>query len=290
MNVNAQAYCTMLKDLVRDDDPLVILSQTPSRIQTLIVRADTKSLSHKPSPGKWSIREILAHLADSELVFAYRLRTIFALDGAHLQAFDPDQWASTFDYGSCDAHTSAELFSALRMGTVRMLRTVDPTLLDNTGTHAEWGTETARSLVRLEAGHDRNHVAQIERILASVGTLPAFVPSEPKPEIPLDAANRVDLRVGTIIDIVEVAGASRLMKLTVDFGTETRTVIAGIRDERGDPRVLVGRQALFYYNLPKKTIRGQVSEAMLCDVGYADGILPGLLEPEWPVPNGTRAG
>jgi tRNA-binding protein len=80
------------------------------------------------------------------------------------------------------------------------------------------------------------------------------------------------------------------MKLTVDFGDETRTVVAGIRQERSDPRVLIGRQALFYYNLPKKKIRGHLSEAMLCDVGYADGILPALLEPERPVPNGTRAG
>ena len=70
----------------------------------------------------------------------------------------------------------------------------------------------------------------------------------------------------------------------------TRTVIAGIRGERSDPGVLVGRQALFYYNLPHRKIRGHVSEAMLCDVGHADGIIPALLEPEWPVPNGTRAG
>ena len=290
MSVDVQKYCTMLRDLVGDDDPIVILSQTPTRIRNLIALADAQALSHKPDPAKWSIAQIVAHLADSELVFGYRLRTIFAVDGAGLQAFDPDRWASRFDYGSCDARESAELFRALRAGTLRMLRRVDPALLDNTGTHEEWGSETARSLVRLEAGHDRNHTAQIERILSDVGAAPAFVPSEPRPEIPLDAVDTVDLRVGTIIEIAEVAGANRLMKLTVDFGTVRRTVIAGIREERGDPQALIGRQALFYYNLPRKNIRGQVSEAMLCDVGYADGILPALLQPEWPVPNGTRAG
>jgi tRNA-binding protein len=163
-------------------------------------------------------------------------------------------------------------------------------LLDNAGTHEEWGTETARSLVRLEAGHDRSHLAQIERLLARDGGPPAFVPSAQKPEVPVDVAERVDLRVGTIVDIVEVPEADRLMKLRVDFGAETRTVIAGIRGERSDPRVLIGRQALFYYNLPRKKIRGQVSEAMLCDAGYADGIVPALLEPERAIPNGTRAG
>ena len=98
------------------------------------------------------------------------------------------------------------------------------------------------------------------------------------------------MRIGTILEVVPIENADRLMNLTVDFGSEQRTVVAGIRGERADPRVLVGRQALFYYNVPRRTIRGHVSEAMLCDVGHADGILPALLEPEWPVPNGTRAG
>jgi tRNA-binding protein len=118
----------------------------------------------------------------------------------------------------------------------------------------------------------------------------AFTPSVQKLEVPVTVAEQVDLRIGTIVEITPVPDADRLMKLTVDFGSERRTVIAGIRKERSDPTVLVGRQALFYYNLPKKKIRGQLSEAMLCDVGYADGITPALLQPEWPVPNGTRAG
>ena len=80
------------------------------------------------------------------------------------------------------------------------------------------------------------------------------------------------------------------MRLTVDFGSGTRQVIAGVRQERRHPQALVGRQALFFYNLPPRRIRGEESQAMLCDVGYADGLLPALLEPEWPVPNGARAG
>ncbi len=118
----------------------------------------------------------------------------------------------------------------------------------------------------------------------------AFTPRPQKPEVSQEAAEAIDLRIGTIVGVAEVANADRLVKLTVDFGRETRTVIAGIRQERPDVHVLVGRQALFYYNLPKKNIRGHLSEAMLCDVGFADGILPALLQPERPVPNGTRAG
>ncbi len=290
MDTNAHAYCTTLKDLVGDADPLDILSRTPSRIRTLISGVSAAALSRQPSPGKWSVTEIIAHLADAELVFGYRLRMVLTAPGVRLEAFDPDRFASTFDYTSCEAHTSAELFMSARTGTLGMLRRVAPALMDNAGTHEEWGTETARSLVHLEAGHDKSHLAQIERLLAEADVRPAFVPSAQKPEVSVDVAERLDLRIGTIVDIVEVPEADRLMKLSVDFGADTRTVIAGIRDERRDPRVLIGRQALFYYNLPRKKIRGQVSEAMLCDVGYADGIVPALLGPEWPIPNGTRAG
>jgi tRNA-binding protein len=290
MDANVQTYCTTLKDLVGEEEPLDILSRTPVRIRTLISGVGAAALSSQPSPGKWSVTEIIAHLADAELVFGYRLRMMFTAPGVRLQAFDPDRFASTFDYASCEAHTSAELFASLRTGTLGMLRRVAPALMNNAGTHEEWGAETVRSLVRLEAGHDKNHLVQIERLLTQVGVTPAFIPSAQQPEIPLDVAERLDLRIGTIVDIVEVPETDRLMKLSVDFGADTRTVIAGIRDERRDPRVLIGRQALFYYNLPRKRIRGQVSEAMLCDVGYTDGIVPALLEPEWPVPNGTRAG
>jgi tRNA-binding protein len=171
-----------------------------------------------------------------------------------------------------------------------MLRQVAPPFIDNTGAHDEWGTETARTIIRLEAGHDRNHLAQIERILDSSGGRPVFHPAGQKAEIPMAIADKVDLRIGTIVDLDPIPGADRLVRLTVDFGTDRRTVVAGMRAERRDPRVLVGRQALFYYNVPGKTIRGHLSEAMLCDVGHADGIKPALLEPEWPVPNGTRAG
>jgi tRNA-binding protein len=98
------------------------------------------------------------------------------------------------------------------------------------------------------------------------------------------------VRVGTIRAAAPVAGADRLAVLTVDFGDRTRSIVAGIRTERPSLAAVVGVQALFVVNLPPKTIRGQLSEGMLFDVGFADGLRPAFARPEWPVPDGARAG
>jgi tRNA-binding protein len=290
MTSDSQPYTSRLLSLVSDDDPLEILSSTPSGLSRLVAGVDADVRALKADPSHWSINEIAAHLADAELVAGYRLRMIATSSGAPLQAFDQDRWASTFDYASCDAAESARLFAAYRAGTLRMLRKLAPGMMDNFGLHEERGKETIRHLLRLYAGHDRNHIAQIDRILATADRRAGCAPAPPKTEVPLEFLEKVDLRVGTIVDVTEVKDADRLMKLSVDFGESTRMVIAGIRQERRDPKSLVGRQALFYYNVPRRMIRGHDSEAMLCDVGYADGLVPAMLEPEWPVPNGTRAG
>lgn len=290
MKTDALEYVSRLLSLVGDDDPMEILSSTPARVAQLVATTDRRAHALKPSPSAWSINEVAAHLADAEVVAAFRLRLIAAAPGAPLQAFDQDRWASTFDYASSDAVESARLFAAFRMGTLRMLRTLSPATMDNYGVHDERGQETIRHLIRLYAGHDRNHLGQLERLVAGVAAPPAFTPAPIGAEVPLDVARSVDLRVGTILDVVPVPDSDRLVKLIVDFGDGRRAVVAGIRKERADPVALVGRQALFYVNVPRVSIRGERSEAMLCDVGYADGVCPALLEPEWPVPNGVRAG
>jgi tRNA-binding protein len=276
--------------LVGDQNPREILAATPAAVAALIAGTSVETRSVRPAPGRWSLNEIVAHLADSELVAGYRLRMIASANGTPLQAFDQDRWASALDYRACDAAESTQLFTAYRRGTLRMLSRLAPELMGNHGLHEERGVETIEHLIRLYAGHDRNHLQQIERLLADVGFRSAFQPAPPRPEIPFDVVEQVDLRVGTIVKLEPVPKAARLMRLTVDFGDDTRHVIAGIREERVDPSALAGRQALFYYNVRPRTILGEKSEAMLCDVGHADGLLPALLEPEWPVPNGTRAG
>lgn len=111
-----------------------------------------------------------------------------------------------------------------------------------------------------------------------------------KPEIALDLLNQIDVRVGTIRSVEDVAGSDKLVKLTVSFGDHTRTILAGMKQERSNPREIEGKQALFVVNLVPKKMRGITSEGMLFDIGYADGVRPVLAVPEAPVPDGARAG
>ena len=111
-----------------------------------------------------------------------------------------------------------------------------------------------------------------------------------KPTIAIDLFERIDIRVGTIRLVEDVAGSHKLIKMTVDFGDHSRTILVGMKQEREEPKQLEGKQALFVINLEPRKIMGEVSEGMLLDIGYADGIRPILALPEEPVPNGTRAG
>lgn len=115
-------------------------------------------------------------------------------------------------------------------------------------------------------------------------------PAPIKPEIEFAEFEKLDIRVGTIMGVDEVAQSDKLMKLTVDFGDHSRSILAGIRQEREDPTEILGRQALFVVNLPPRTMAGELSEGMLFDIGYEDGVVPVLACPERPVPSGTRAG
>ncbi len=111
-----------------------------------------------------------------------------------------------------------------------------------------------------------------------------------KPTISIDVLEKVDIRVGTIKLIEDVKGSDKLLKMTVDFGDQTRTILVGMKREREEPKRLEGVQALFVVNLDPRKIMGEVSEGMLLDIGYADGIKPVLALPEERVPNGARAG
>ena len=111
-----------------------------------------------------------------------------------------------------------------------------------------------------------------------------------KPTITLDTLQRVDVRVGTIESVEDVEGSDKLVRLRVDLGDHKRTILAGMKKERQNPREIQGKQALFVVNLEPRKIFGEVSDGMLFDLGYEDGIIPVLAIPERPVPNGTRAG
>jgi tRNA-binding protein len=115
-------------------------------------------------------------------------------------------------------------------------------------------------------------------------------PAPVKPPISIELLNQIDIRVGTITAVDDMPGADKLVKLLVSFGDHTRTIVAGLKQERADPREIVGKQALFVINVAPRKMRGVMSEGMLFDVGYADGLRPVLAVPEAPVPDGARAG
>jgi len=111
-----------------------------------------------------------------------------------------------------------------------------------------------------------------------------------KPNITLDVLEKIDIRVGTIERVEDLKGSTRVVRLIVNFGDHKRTILAGLKQERDTPQEIEGKQALFVVNLEPKKMMGEVSEGMLFDIGYADGITPVLAVPEKPVPNGVRAG
>jgi tRNA-binding protein len=287
MRQTPEQYVDRILSLVGTDDPWAILASTASQLSGLIVGRSRAQLEFKPRPDRWSVIEILAHLADAEIVGAWRIRSILAANATTLQPYDQDRWAATFRYASADPFESLAVFRATRSSTLSLLRRVDPSLYDNHGMHGERGRETVAHIARLYAGHDRNHLGQIERLLADPS--PHFDPA------PLQATLEgsgipLDVRAGTIEAAEAIEGSRKLMKLTVSFGNHRRTIVAGIRKERPDPQTLVGRQALFIVNLPPKVMAGVESQGMLFDLGYADGLTPVLAVPELPVPDGTRAG
>jgi tRNA-binding protein len=115
-------------------------------------------------------------------------------------------------------------------------------------------------------------------------------PAEIKPPISYQELDKIDIRVGTIRAVAPVPDSRKLMQLTVDFGDHRRTILAGIKQERENPQEVEGRQALFVVNLEPRKMAGIVSEGMLFDIGYPDGVTPVLAVPEGPVPDGSRAG
>jgi tRNA-binding protein len=115
-------------------------------------------------------------------------------------------------------------------------------------------------------------------------------PAPIKETISFDEFSKVDIRVGTILIVADIEGSNKLVKLLVDFGDHSRSILAGIKQEREDPKEIEGKQALFVLNIPERKMAGEVSQGMLFDLGYADKITPCLAIPDNPVPNGTRAG
>ena len=160
----AASYKTRILSFQDGMDFLALLAEAPGRLASLIEGLSDDQLSRPPSPGKWSIREIVAHLADDELVGAYRYRLILSAPGTAIQAFDQDLWASAGRYADRDVRSSLELFRILRQANLELLYSLSPEQWGMAGVHAERGVESIRDMARYFAGHDINHFKQIEAI------------------------------------------------------------------------------------------------------------------------------
>lgn len=145
-------------------DPLVLQAKAPDVLAALVDGLSDEQLGQRAAPGKWSIREIVAHLADDELVGAYRIRLILSAPGTAIQAFDQDVWARTGKYSTRDIIDSLGLYRTLRFANLKLLRSLTAQEWDMFGVHAERGIESIRAIAMYFAGHDINHFRQIELI------------------------------------------------------------------------------------------------------------------------------
>jgi uncharacterized damage-inducible protein DinB len=144
--------------------PMEVIAETPGRLESLIETIGPDRLETPPAPGKWSARDIVAHLADAEVAFAFRLRQTLAEDHHVIQPFDQDGWAKS--YPGADARLALAALSALRAWNIALIRSVKPADYSKPVTHPERGTMTFQTIVETMAGHDRNHLKQLEAIAA----------------------------------------------------------------------------------------------------------------------------
>lgn len=167
MQETAQEYIQRMLGNVAGQDPLKVEAATPKKLERLIKGVPAAKLRKRPAPGKWSVAEILAHLADSEIVRGWRLRQILGAPGTPIQAYDQDSWAAAGHYETRDPRKSLETFRVVREANLALLKSLTKEQWKQFGMHAERGQETIEHIARLNAGHDINHTSQVERIVGA---------------------------------------------------------------------------------------------------------------------------
>lgn len=168
----AAAYTRALLDLLNHRDPIEVMGELISWLTHRTGRLDDESLQRPEAPGKWSVIQVIQHLADSDLVFGYRLRMMLTEDSPPLQGYDQDVWARTLHYEDVPRGVALDQLRALRAANLHVLGQVSPPQLERVGLHSERGAESAGFLLRLMGGHDLVHRRQIDRILAKVAAPP----------------------------------------------------------------------------------------------------------------------
>ena len=160
----ARAYTTAILDLLGTNDPISVLNATPDALKNAIDRLTERELSQPEAAGKWSIRQVMRHLADSDLVWGYRVRMVLAHDRPTITGYDQDLWAGRLHYDQAPVDSSLEEFRVLRRSNLHLITNASPADLERVGVHAERGEESVAHMMRLYAGHDLLHLNQIKRI------------------------------------------------------------------------------------------------------------------------------
>jgi DinB superfamily len=164
MNETAQQYIQRITALV-EGKPLAVQAATAKKLERLIKGLPASKLRKRPAADKWSVSEIVAHLGDAEIVIGFRMRIILGAPGTPIAAYDQDSWVASGHYEKRDPRKSVEQFRAVREANLALLKSLTSEQWKHYGVHSERGRETIEHIVRMTAGHDMNHLQQIERIL-----------------------------------------------------------------------------------------------------------------------------
>lgn len=159
-------YTQRILRTLGDRDALEVLRETPMKLADLVRGRASDTLARRPAPGKWSVNEVLAHLADTDMVLGFRVRLMLGSPGVPIQAFDQDVWAGFSRYDQIPATESLERLAVNRRANVRLLDSLSAAQLQHHGMHTERGRETVGHVVKMWAGHDLNHRAQVANLLA----------------------------------------------------------------------------------------------------------------------------
>jgi len=162
------AYTSAVVDLLGDDEPLDVLKRTPAALTKAIAGLTPRQLAKREAPDKWSIKHVLRHLADSEIVWAWRLRLVLAEDRPPITGYDQDLWAERLEYESTNVKESLAEFGVVRKSNLRLLTRASAADLARVGVHSQRGEESVERMLDLYAGHDLLHLRQIKRIRESL--------------------------------------------------------------------------------------------------------------------------
>ena len=165
MPETAEQYRNRMYSHIGSADPLKLQATAAKKIEKLLKGVPAGKLRKRPAPGKWSVAEIMAHMADTEIVGGFRMRFILGAPGTPIQGFDQDVWVEALHYDKRDPRKALEQFRVARECNLAMLKTLKPEQWKHHGMHSERGAESIETIARMFAGHDLNHIQQMERIL-----------------------------------------------------------------------------------------------------------------------------